>query len=780
MYQMFNRFFGCVVFIICCNSITVLSSETYSSPIIPASGPLAVYQHALDAHSNLTVLSLALEPGAEDLSALTYFRLARGAKTVSAYITNGEGRESDTEYGYPSIIASIRRTEAASIMDMLDAESVFLNFPHLPAASDNEYVASKWNADTLQMRFMELISTRRPDIILLFRGILDAPEIVEKTVIAELGHALRYIGTPTVDEDFRGDIVLPRWDVERVLITSKIFSGRQLPVTTQHPVLGKSFAVIATGLGSAYGSIRQSRRTDLIPTYTLLYPTSGDYESHKPVPASLSRIHGLMQNLTRDVLQMPESALLHVDELIPRIAAVLDSIDSKFSSVQSLRGHERRLLLQWKGAVESLRTTLLGVELYFSVSELILTNRQLTYLSIDSVRGIENLENAELYFPFVDDGWFVNESSGKRFPLTLDEDYRLVTPQTVSYTYPYYPNGLDKPSISENIYFFLIYRGETRERSFIYRNTVRIHFAPRFVAEVLTPIICGFGRDPVVFQLTNNTRDGVTDQVYISGNAGTSERKRFRLPSKGSVYRDTLYINWSVDLTSGDHVLPLIVGRDTLTYLAARKFTVIADTAKRVGIVGALPGSPIPQSLTRLGIQGVHINPTETTDEILNGYDVIILDRKGLNQTNSALPETLKRYAASGGRVLVLPQDADVWNRTPLIDALELRTDLTLDESTSVATDSVGWLLEFPNKVQTVWWESWIYRRAHNKIILGTGSTYDTPVIHPYSGDPYIVSATIGKGKIIYCDLSLSEQLLNIHSGALSLLANLISSRTDR
>jgi hypothetical protein len=782
MYLMYQRLCAYLLSILCCISLSAFPNDSKPSPIIPATGHLAVYQRALDAQCNLTVLTIAVEPGAEDLSLIAYFRLARGAKIVSTYITNGEGRESDYEFTYPSMVASQRRTEAAAIMESVETETVFLNFPHLPAASDSQYITSKWNVDTLQMRFMELISSHRPDIVIYFTGILVSPEIVDDTVIRELRYAVRFIGTPKRDEDFRGEIVLPRWDIERILVTSKVFDGVQFPVTITHPVIGKTYADIAGDLGRGYGSIRRSRQTDLIPTYIPLLTTTGNLESPKPVPASLSRIERIIQDLSRKLLSDPAQAGDSAAVILSRLAAVIDSVDAKLGSAQVFRGHERKLLLQWKGSLELLRTSILGVELYFSLSENLLTNRQLTYLSIDSMRGIENPESADLYFPSVDEGWFVNESPDKRFPIDLDEDYRLVTPQRVTYTFPHYLYGLDKPTVGRKLNFFLIYQGETTEKSFVLRNYSNFNYVPRFVAEVLTPVVAATARDPVIIQLTNHTRDGISDYVYVSGEVGNSERKRFNLPSKGSVYHDTLYINWASGLETGDHLLPLIVGQDTVGLFVARKFEVTADTSLRVGIVGARPGSPLLPSLIRVGVRSDYISTDRIQADVLREYDVIILDRKGLSylDTGNITLQELKRFASTGGRLVVLAQDANEWNRNPLIDSIELVSDLSVDENMALAIDDTSTLLNYPNAVQANWWQSWIYRRAHNLIIPEDGHLFEIPLQDAKTGFPYIVSAREGDGTIIYCDLSLSDQLLNVHSGALSILANLISGRSTR
>src|SRR3989338_5999690 len=62
---------------------------------LPESGSDAIYQRSLDLSSHLNVLMVSLQPGFEDLGTIAYFRFGRGAKVMSAYVTNGEGGESD-------------------------------------------------------------------------------------------------------------------------------------------------------------------------------------------------------------------------------------------------------------------------------------------------------------------------------------------------------------------------------------------------------------------------------------------------------------------------------------------------------------------------------------------------------------------------------------------------------------------------------------------------------------------------------------------------------------
>ena len=75
--------------------------DVASKSYFPETGRNAIYQSSIDLRRNLKVLSISMQPGQEDLSGLAYFRLGLGAKIMGAYITNGEGGESDIRGEYP-------------------------------------------------------------------------------------------------------------------------------------------------------------------------------------------------------------------------------------------------------------------------------------------------------------------------------------------------------------------------------------------------------------------------------------------------------------------------------------------------------------------------------------------------------------------------------------------------------------------------------------------------------------------------------------------------------
>jgi len=110
MKQTPSRFLKFAFFLCVFNIISIAQPQTF----FPDTGTAAIVQRCRDLRGSFHVLSIALRPGDEDFSCPIYLRLERGAKVLSAYVTNGETEESDSCDFIPQQNAVIRREEAAS------------------------------------------------------------------------------------------------------------------------------------------------------------------------------------------------------------------------------------------------------------------------------------------------------------------------------------------------------------------------------------------------------------------------------------------------------------------------------------------------------------------------------------------------------------------------------------------------------------------------------------------------------------------------------------------
>jgi len=767
-----------------------LAIPSYAQTYFPEIGPDGLHQRSLDVRSRLNVLSISLQPGYEDFAALAYFRMARGAKVTSAYVTNGEAGESDIRGEYPLTLAAIRREEATGAMTYLDGEAFFLNMPDLLSAPDTASVRTTWQADTLQLRLMKLISDFRPDIILVTRDWARGSSSPQWEVLrSDLLKALQRLEPPKSERDLARFQPLPRWTVERVWLDRASRTGARVSVEDAHPRWRKSYEEIGEEAARAYVSLARQRK--LWKTgqqdstgrkvgifYELAFPRSGrtlrtvDQGLPRPVPARYRWIESELLGLTSATSKSSTS-----ENLLRRLAAIMDSLDLKIALSSSVPAKERKILLQWKLGLENLRLTLLGIKVSCTLSDSILTGRQIAFLRIDSVRGIPAGGTTEIFFPFVDQGWIVNESLEKRMPIKYGEDYRLLSPDRIDFNYPLNEDGLTQSSFKRPLFFFVIHNGAKREQSFVYRGVLKLFLAPRFTVEILTPIVRVAPSERIIVQLTNHSRDGVRDTVFVNDSLAASNENPFRLNVKGQVHRDTLWLTWKRTLDDSTYLVPVHIGKDTVARFAARKFDAWIDSTKRVGLITGLTNSPTEEALRRFSVTWDRLTVNEHFSERLFSYQVLLIDRRALTLVEqlAAHRSVLERFVEQGGHLIVLAQDASVWNASPIVEGIRLAASHTFDEATAVQIDSTHSVVLRPNPITASDWSDWLYARAHNLVSGEVLSSAGVPVQTAKGRNPLIATWRRGQGTITYCDLAFHPQFLNIHPGAYRLLANLLS-----
>jgi hypothetical protein len=769
----------CFVFVPC-------FAQTY----FPETGPDALHQRSLDVRSRLNVLFLSLQPGYEDFAALAYFRMARGAKVTNAYVTNGEAGESDIRGEYPMTLAGIRREEATQAMASIDGEAYFLNMPDIAAAPDSASVRTKWQADTLQLRLMKLISDFRPDIILVTRDWARGSTSPQWEVLrSDLLKALQRLEPPKSEKDLLRFDPFPRWTVERVCVDRGSKTGARVSVGGVHPRWRKSYVAIGEEAARAYVSLARQRKlwrtgpqdssaSKVGLFYELAYPPSGrairkvDQDLPRPVPARFGWIERELLGLTSAASKGGTS-----ESLLRRLAAIMDSLDLKIALSSNLAPMERKILLQWKLGLENLRIVMLGIKVSYTLRDSILTKRQITFLRIDSARGIPAGGTTEIFFPFTDQGWIVNESWVKRMPVKYGEDYRLLSPERIDFNYPRNEYGLTQASDKRTLLFFIIHKGAKREQSFVYRGVLKLLFAPRFTVEILTPIVRVVPSERIIVQLTNHSRDGVRDTVFVNDSLAASNEGPFRLNVKGQVHRDTLWLMWKRTLDDGTYLIPVHIREETVAGFAARKFDVRIDSSKRVGLVTGLTNSPTEDALRRLAVKWDRLTVDEHFSEVIPSYQVILIDRRALTLVEQLAGHrsVLERFVERGGHLIVLAQDASVWNTLPIVDGIRLAASQTFDEQALVEIDSTHDMVLRPNPIARGDWSDWLYARAYNLVSGEELSSASVPVRMAKGKNPLIATWRRGGGTITYCDLAFHPQFLNIHPGAFRLLANLIS-----
>ncbi|MCI0693377.1 PIG-L family deacetylase [candidate division KSB1 bacterium] len=766
-------FFGFLFFLFSCAQ----KPPTY----FPETGRDALYQRALDLRSNLRVLSIALQPGFEDLAALAYFRLGRGANAMSAYLTNGEAGESDVQSEYPSYLAAVRREEAARAMGLLGSDVRFLNLPDITAASDSAQVRELWPSDTLNLRLGRLISNFKPDLILVARDWQLGNQSLRWQIFrSEVMAAVKSVAAAKIAEFFIVADTYHAWPTPRVVIDEGEGQGVPVTINERHPRWKKSYAELGAEAARAYTSLAVQRKRwsqNRAPSYLMAYPQRStdpsQIDAGLPLPVS-----GRLRNLEIQVEYLTAATLDgNTDKALPRVVTIMDSVDSYLGRQFELTPAERRTLLGWKSGLENLRCTLLGVEVDYTVTDTLLTERQLTYVFVNKVQGIKGEGTTEIFFAGLDQGWVVNEDLQHRLPLQIGEEYRLLTPQPVTYNFPVGQHPFQPTTVGRAIPLLVIHRASSKEQSFVHRNTINLSFAPKFVAEVLTPIVRMAPNERVVIRLMNISRDGVADTIEVADSLAQSFRHPFRLSSKGATKLDTLPITWQGNPDDGTYVIPVVIDGVPIAKFAARKFRAEVEGAKRVGLVTGIKNSPAAEALRRLNLKFVLAEPGNGLVQQTEALDVLIIDRRALTLQPEIAEkrQALDQFVNRGGHLIVLAQDAAAWNAKPLWEDMTLTASSLLAANMPVQSDASHVLLAKPNFIAPEDWNEWLFWRGYNQISGSALTAATVPVRTMPDGLPLIVTATVGNGKRTYVDLALHPQLMNIHAGAFRLLANLIS-----
>jgi len=759
-------------------SVIIFSACTMKeSPegFFPETGRAAVFQNSLDVQSNVNVLSIALQPGFESLPDLAYLRLKRGAAIRSAYLTNGEAGASDLQGEYPHYLAARRRTEATRALSLLNGEAYFLNMPDLAAAHDTATVREFWRSDTLQARLRRLILQFKPEIILIARDwALDAPSLRWEVMCAEILAAVKSCATPpdTANDDAAGS-----WQVQRVFVDDWQGGGVAPPVATQDAQWNKTYQEIGEHAASAYASFASQRRllmNNVAPSYRLVYPAASQpaaVDEGLPLPGSPR-----LRRLEDEILQLTAYTLENkTDGILKRIAGVMDSLDILIAMRSNMTPRDRKTLLYWKKELDELRCAMLGVEVDFTISDTLLTDRQVTFLRITEVNGLSADGKTEVFFGPPEPGWAINEDVEPKLPLELNTEYRLLTPGDLQHSYPPGVNEFTLPAIGKPLYFFILHRAVARENSFTKRMMVNIVYAPKLVVENLTPVVRATPGERVVFQLTNVLRDGIADTLRIIEPLGFSFGHPFRISFKGATVRDTLYLGWEQAMPEGNHLLPVRVGTIPVGQFVARKFEAEVDAAKRVGLITGISSSPVAEALRRLHVDYVTVPAQSNLVGELENLSVLIIDQQSLTRQPQIAThrDALREFVNLGGHLIVLAQDAAAWNAAPLWDGMKLTPTLQFDLALPVEADAAHPLLTGPNVIAPDDWQEWLFQRSYNLI---SGPVLGAAVVPVQVGhQPSIVTLQEGKGRKTYVDLALHPQLLNIHPGAFRLLANLIS-----
>ncbi len=718
---------------------------------------------ARELRSNQRILFVMLAPSDEDPGRIAEARLARRASVHLAYLTNGEGRADGRGMPYPNQLAARWRERAFGIAEMSGSGHTFLNLPFIDAASTVERVRADWPADTVRTRWEKLVQFTKPDAVIL-SGLEHLPQDhpMVRALLSDIASATRRA------------IRSGGWVPLRISMATGFRPTGKPGGSEKAKVIGEAVRSLRGVYGDLIAAEGESRilrgfewRQDSIGSIVgadELFPQRRVPDAVRSIDSSVQAIAGKLIRLR----SIPRGK--RRDEYLRTVADIMQRVD--LAIVQHARGNDEvsRFLLDWKLNLDRIRTILLDVRIWWQLTERILTERQLTHLNIDSIRGLDPNGRTDIHFPETRKGWIVNEQQTQSYSYVPGKEFRILASGSIPHDLPRSLDGLQRGVFQDPWYVFVVHHASTPEESFAYRIDLGFIGAPRFSAEVLTPVVRAVDEEEVVYRLTNHSRDGVGDAVFVRGDHVTSYQQRFRLFIKDASHQDTLRLKWA-DAPEGAYLVDLTVAGQPVANVLARRFSVAATEGRRVTYVGQTGSSALYPALRRLGYAVNIAGPADLPEQT----GTILVDAS-IHLAGWDTPEfwaRIRTATESGAHVVLLDQQASVLTGSGLFPSCRFTPTFLADTSYSLILAGENGPLTEPNDLSQETWEGWLYRVASNVIevppdivttharIMGTES-------------PVMFSVRLGQGTITYIDLNLTPQLANVLPAAYALLANLV------
>ena len=207
------------------------------------------------------------------------------------------------------------------------------------------------------------------------------------------------------------------------------------------------------------------------------------------------------------------------------------------------------------------------------------------------------------------------------------------------------------------------------------------------------------------------------------------------------------------------------------------KFAVEVDRTKRLGLLTGLKSSQTAEALRRLNLEFALVKPGPNFLQQIQGLNVLIVDRRALSllPQAAALQNELNRFVEAGGHLIVLAQDAAIWNAKPLWNGMVLTATAQFEATMPLQMETGLGLFNTPNRLTAEDWNEWLFLRGYNIVSGEALAAATVPIRAGFSGSPLVATFPAGAGKRTYVDLAVFPQLMNIHAGAFRFLANLIA-----
>lgn len=722
-------------------------------------------QKVKELKNNTSVLFIAIRPTYEDHALIAYFRYELGFKTYLAFLTNGESLIEDYNIETPSQFAANLREEAFNSSKFLDTRLYFFCLPDNAPIPSNETISHNWNKENITSQLLILLKKFKPEIIILPRDIFYEEKSVTSEYVLncllsaiqkETSHILPFIFSYTQSE--KGGISLVK-EIEKFESKFGDFIGRAK---------------------DCYESQRQ-KLFYYNPSPSLIIKCVYPDKKTRDLQRLVSNINSSIDSgIRQDILNLSANIsknsknIFENEKVRKNVLSKLFMLNHKID--QSLKSKisdkSKYLLLRLKNTLEEIRCIILEANVDYEIDEKILTNSQVTHLNIKNIKSVNYNGETQIIFPGVDNGWIVNESKERYYDYKFNKFFRIISPLRIDYHLPDYMYGIYRSEPNYEFQFTIVHINNKGEYSFVKKENIQFKFAPRFSIEIGKSVLAVSKDTILMFKLTNNSRDGVLDYIFVDHPKVKSNKVKFSLNQKGANIMDTLYLKWDDDISENEFSIPVKIGEVVVDSILAKKVVVKSQISKPVYYLNVNRDSKV---LRLLNYMNIYPEIIEDFDKITNLKNSIVVVSPGyLSYLGEVKVRKLfSELSNKGNYLVVFPQKPILWNKFYEYHNILLNEEIYINNPTLVYIEYSNKVNNYPNKLEQGDFIGWVNRIGVNSITLI--DTQDIDKIISIDDIPLILVKNLRDSKLIYLNLEISAQFYNINIGACKILANILA-----
>ncbi|HUI64339.1 MAG TPA: hypothetical protein VL126_05840, partial [Bacteroidota bacterium] len=570
------------------------------------------------------------------------------------------------------------------------------------------------------------------------------------------------------------------WKVRRVFVEGDSARG-MTPVNADrpHPYWKKTYFRIASEAWSAYTSLRLrlfERRASPVHWYKEIVPARG--------PASHSLLGG-EPHVSGDLSPVKRAVELAVslarrNERANCLTAVADALAriEKLLLVKRNRldGLALRLLARWNECLESFRCCVDDISADIVQSDSIMAERQLFFLRIKAVHLPSPVKETEIVFPTASDtAWVINESRQNHFPLSLPDEFRVLTPSKLPLNYPPSLSGLGSSEMRVTVPYFIFHKDADRARNFAYRRELSLKVAPGRAVEVLTPVVRRAPGEEVRFRIYNITRQGLKGEAQVKDSVIADSRTSIVLERKDQTAVCTIPLLWQSPATGGDHLSDIRLGRTSVGRFLVREIDCRVDSTATLALASGIPDGIIASSLERLHVPWVRLDSAALRSRAWDTCATIVIDRNAiaLRPDLRAVMGDVRAWVARGGHLIVFPQHESRSVADRAFPEFRFEDDMTPpQESVELLQEHFGL---FPNHLDATDWQNWLVSRSSDRIVLAGDIKTEVIARSTKGQTALLLRIPLGNGNMTVVTLDFNHQLETLHPGACRIFANMLS-----